>query len=138
MRVVSASLPESMVDEVDELAQEQGYSGRSEVFRAALRAFLAKTREEAQYEGEVTATLTLSYVEDAGEEINRRRHRHDPVIKTMMHDHTEEHGCLEVLVLEGRAEGIRSLADDLRGRQGVRSVELVWLPPVDSKTHVHS
>lgn len=127
MRVVSTSLPPELVTEVDELAEEREYSGRSEIVRAALRAFLAQAGEEASRQGETTATLTLGYEEEVGEEVNRQRHRHGPVIKTMIHDHTEEHGCLEVLVLDGEASSIRALADDLRGRQGIHLVELVWL-----------
>lgn len=127
MRVVSVSLPEPLVDELDRLREKGAYTGRSEAVRAALRPFLAQARDEAERAGEATATMTLAYDERVGDDVNRRRHEYSEVIQTMVHGHTSEHGCLEVLVLEGPADRIRSLGESLRGRKGIHRVELVWL-----------
>ncbi len=126
MRVVSVSLPEELVQRVDRLAQQGEYSGRSQVFRAALRPFLDVSESDGERTGHATATLTLCYEESESELVNRRRHEHGDPVTTMVHGHIEEHRCLEVLVLEGQAGQIRDLADDLRGRKGVHQVELIW------------
>lgn len=126
MRVVSVSLPEAMVDELDELSEEEPYSGRSEIFRAALRPFLQNRDQEARRSGSTTATLTLCYEEGVSEMVNRRRHEHGDPITTMVHSHISPDRCLEVLVLDGDTEDIRSLADELRGRRGIEQVKLVW------------
>lgn len=71
--------------------------------------------------------MTLCYDEGIGDTISQLRHAHSTVIKTMVHGHTDDHGCLEIIVLEGPASRIRALHESLQGRKGVRLVELVWL-----------
>ncbi len=127
MRIVSVSLPEDLVDRVDGLADGGEYSGRSEIVRAALRPFLHEADTERGIEGEATATLTLGYDEAVSDAVNQIRHDHGGPITTMVHGHTKGEGCLEILVLEGEAEEIRVLAEDLRGRKGIHRAELVWL-----------
>lgn len=127
MRVVSISLPEDMVEAVDRVTSQGAFSGRSELVRAALTPFLEGKKQDHERRGPATATLTLSYDEAVGEMVNRQRHRHEAPITTMVHGHTGEHGCLEILVLEGDAEEIQALAEEFQGRQGVHRVELVWI-----------
>jgi CopG family nickel-responsive transcriptional regulator len=127
VRVISVSLPEDTVDELDRRAEQDGYSGRSELVRAALGPFLDQARDEEARKGPATATLVLAYDEEISDLVNRRRHDHAEPITTMVHGHTDDHRCLEVLVLEGGSDEIRSLADDLRGRPGMNQVELAWL-----------
>lgn len=127
MRVVSVSLPEDTVEELDEIAAKDEYSGRSELVRAALDPFLDRSRREGEREGAATATLTLAYDEEISDVVNRQRHEHAGPVTTMVHGHTDASGCLEVLVLDGDSAEIRALADDLRGRKGMRRVELVWV-----------
>lgn len=127
VRVVSVSLPEEMVQAVDRIAGEGAFSGRSELVRAALTPFLGAKEEEQERTGPATATLTLCYDEAVGEMVNRQRHEHEGPITTMVHGHISEHGCLEILVLEGDAQEIRALAEEFQGRRGIHRVELVWV-----------
>jgi transcriptional regulator, CopG family len=43
MTVVSVSMPEELLDRVDGFADENGYTGRSEVFREAARNLLTSS-----------------------------------------------------------------------------------------------
>jgi CopG family nickel-responsive transcriptional regulator len=42
MSVVSVSMPEELVDRIDQFAEDHGYTGRSEVFREAARDLLGE------------------------------------------------------------------------------------------------
>lgn len=132
LRVISISLPEPLLQKIERVPPEHGYRGRSEVIRAALRPFLQNLEEERQMRGRVVATLTLRYSHDAAQRITQERHHYSDVIKSLTHTHTASGACLEILLLEGRVERIRSLVDSLRGRDGVQMAHVVYVDAVET------
>lgn len=124
MAVVSISLPEALLDEVDRSVGERGYAGRSELFRSAVRDLLNEA-VQAPAEGARTATLTLVYPDEAEREVGDARHAFNDIVQSMMHGHTEAF-CVEMFMLEGEAERIRAFQDQLRAVRAARLVETVF------------
>lgn len=125
MAVVSVSLNEKMLCDLDELQEEKGYTGRSEIVRDALRLLLAEQKEQSKLKGYIDAVLFTIHDEKDTEEISALRHKHQPLIRTQIHNHLESGNCLELFVLRGDAKKITKLADEFQANRKIEFVKLV-------------
>jgi len=123
MAVVSVSLPDELVGQIDAAIASEGYGGRSDITRAALRSFLAQTASSA--EGRRTATLTLLYPDGFERRIADIRHDYTDVVRSMVHAHAGEN-CLEMFVLDGPARRIRQFEHALRAAKETRLVNVTY------------
>jgi CopG family nickel-responsive transcriptional regulator len=128
MPVISISLPEPLLRQLDQAISREGFSGRSEALRAAVRAWLQRSRERPA-SGRISAVLSLAYPEGAEGEISSLLHRSSGLIESMVHTHTPGRHCVTVLVLSGDAARLRELAGALGGRRDVETVEFQPLGP---------
>ena len=86
MTIISLSLPESMLDQIDQTMKEKGFVSRSEIARQALRLYLTEDLKIEEIDGEAVATITLIYQENA----DRRRlmeaqHVYSGLVATFLH-----------------------------------------------------
>jgi CopG family nickel-responsive transcriptional regulator len=124
MAVVSVSLPDPLLEQADAFLGTRGFSGRSDLVRAALRDFLAR-EAISPGAGHRTATLTLLYPDGAERKIGEIRHDYTDIIRSMMHGHTRDL-CVEVFVLEGAGRRIQAFADALRSAKESRMVQATY------------
>ncbi|UCH79403.1 MAG: nickel-responsive transcriptional regulator NikR [Candidatus Coatesbacteria bacterium] len=120
------SLAEELLAEFDELISRKGYASRSEAIRDLLRDYLAEEAWRAG-RGPAVGTVTLVYdhhVPDLQEKLTGLQHEGADVVVSSLHVHLDRHRCLEVLVVRGRADEIRALADRLIGARGVKHGKL--------------
>jgi CopG family nickel-responsive transcriptional regulator len=124
------SMDEELLREFDGLIAKRGYSIRSEAIRDLIREELA--RQAAQDPAtEVAASLAILYSHhdfERGNLLNRLQHQHHEIIVCTTHVHLDEHTCLEVIILRGTSEQVRSVADALVSRRGVRQGHLTCIP----------
>ena len=59
MTIVSISLPEKFLKEIDEIADDMGFAGRSEVIRTGLRLLLDEKKAKEKLKGEIDAILLV-------------------------------------------------------------------------------
>jgi len=111
MAIVSISLNDKILTDIDELQEELGFSGRSEVIRAALRLMLAEKQEKAQLTGTIDAILLTIREEKYSDEVSHIRHAYEKLIKTQIHNHLENGKCLDIFVVRGDAKKIRKLSE---------------------------
>lgn len=124
-RVGVAFEPE-LLREFDGLIRAKGYASRSEALRDLARRAIIES-ETAQKDAPVIGALTILYdheVRGITSRLLELQHRHAEVLSTM-HLHVSERACLEVLVVRGRSNGVRALADRIRALRGVKHGELV-------------
>lgn len=124
MAVVSISLPDALLQSADRLIGVRGFGGRSEFVRASVRDFL-NANPAMERTGLRTATTTLVYPEGHERAFSKLRHTYSDVIRSMMHGHARD-SCVEVFVLEGKAERIVAFGDALRGTRDALQVSLVF------------
>ncbi len=120
------SLAEELLAEFDRSIESTGYASRSEAIRDLIRDYLAGQAWEAG-RGPAVGTVTLVYdhhVPDLQEKLTDVQHKHAGVVVSTLHVHLERHRCLEVLVVRGKADAIRTLADRLIGARGVKHGKL--------------
>lgn len=125
MAIISLSIPDSIVKQIDQTMKEKGFVSRSEIARQALRLYLTEDLKIEDIEGETTATITLIYKENT----DRRRlleaqHVHSGLVSTFMHTHIHKGFCLEVIILNGQAKLIKKFVDNLRQNEQITQIKI--------------
>ena len=124
-RVVSLSLPDDILREVDREVREAGYSSRSELVRDAVRCFLKGKEEVSELSGHLDGVMVLVYGHRHAAQVSEVRHRHMSVFKSFMHaDFDGGDDCCEVLMFCGDAAEVREAHDSLSTIVGVKLTRL--------------
>lgn len=121
------SIDERLLHRFDELIEQKGYVNRSEAVRDLIRNALVDDQWRRSDE-EIVATVTLVYdhhTRELSHRLTEQQHSHYQSILSTLHVHLDAHHCLEVVVLRGRAEEVRRLAEELIGTKGVKHGKLV-------------
>ncbi|MGQ9759471.1 MAG: CopG family ribbon-helix-helix protein [Candidatus Methanomethylicaceae archaeon] len=125
MVVISLSIPDDLLAELDKVLDREWCASRSEVLRQALRKYISEYRALKSIRGDVVATLTvLYYKNEKGEEQLRLQHEFGDIISAFFHFHVDEDACLEVIVVKGEAGRLRGLIDGLKANRFVRQINL--------------
>lgn len=106
MPIVSISLNEKMLEEIDRLQKELGFSGRSEVIRAGARMLLADKKEKEKLVGTINSILLLIHDQDAEHIVTKIKHDFEDITNTQIHSHLREGKCMEIFILVGDADRI--------------------------------
>lgn len=123
MAVISVSLPDDLVEQMDGAIAGEGYRGRSEYLRAAVRHYLQdRTRLEGKH---VHGSITVVYPHDTEARISDVRHAFHDVVLSLMHTHCEPETCMDVLVVGGPAPRIEELHRTLERMREVQRARLV-------------
>jgi CopG family nickel-responsive transcriptional regulator len=119
------SIDEVLLKQFDELIEEKRYTNRSEALRDLIRDHLVE--QEWDENKETIGTITIVYdhhVHELMEKLTDLQHKYQKLIKSTLHIHLDEHRCLEVLVVQGRSDHIREIADGLISTKGVKHGKL--------------
>jgi CopG family transcriptional regulator, nickel-responsive regulator len=120
------SIDQKLLKRFDTIINEKGYVNRSEAIRDLIRDMLV-SEEIANPEADSIGTLTLVYshdVRELSEKLNEIQHHNHRIIVSTTHIHLDEHNCLEVLILRGRAKDVKLIADRLLSVKNVRHGKL--------------
>ena len=125
MPIVSISLNDRILKEIEAIQDEMGFSGRSETIRAAIRMLMADKREKDDLIGTLDATLLVIHDEDASDNVSKIRHDFQDLIKTQIHNHLENNKCLEIFVVKGDAERIKLMKNSFQIEKNLDYVKLI-------------
>lgn len=131
MSVVSVSMPEALLEQLDGFADEKGYAGRSEVVREATRVLLAEFDEPRLENRALAATITVLFDHDSSsveERMRRLRHAHEKLVVSNVHNCLGADHCAELFVLQGDLDSISTFVGRVRATDGVTRVEHSILP----------
>ncbi len=121
------SVPEELLEKFDRIIEEKGYVNRSEAIRDMMRDFIVR-HEWEEGNAEVAGTITMLYNHDEAEvvkELLDLQHEYLEEIVSSIHVHMDEHNCLEVVIVKGKASRIKEIADRLLSLKGVKHGKLV-------------
>ena len=127
MSVVSISLNDSILKDVDALEKSLGFSGRSEVMRAAIRHFITEEKAAQSVSGKVNAILLAMHSQKAEEIIAEMSHRFDDVIVTHLHNKVEKERCLETFIVAGSAQRVKAMFKSLQASRKADYVKLLTI-----------
>jgi CopG family nickel-responsive transcriptional regulator len=126
---IGISLEADLLEQFDQLIEQKGYATRSEAIRDLIRDALVQ-REWAEAAGgeERVAVATLVYDHDSSslaQKLAHIQHENHRAVVSALHVHMDEHNCLEVLVLRGRARDVVRMGEGLVSTKGVKFGKLV-------------
>ncbi len=134
MTVVSVSVPEELLNRIDEFADDHGYTGRSEVVREASRNLLGEFQDRELEDHELMGVVTVLFnyeTTSVEERMMRLRHEHESLVASNFHSHVGDHYCMELFVLEGDLEGISEFVGKIRATGDVLTVDYSVIPVDD-------
>lgn len=128
MNVISISVPDKLLGEIDSYVEEHGFANRSEIVRQALRTFMTEDKSLREIEGEIVATITMIFERKARRDlISDIQHRYGDITSTFLHTHIDEGHCLEVVVVKGEAGTVRKLVDALKTNDQIVQMKVAML-----------
>ncbi len=123
--IISMSLDEQTLEDLDLLQKELGFSGRSETIRQCIRLFSNDRKQSKQMKGELNGVILVVHPDDHTEAISKIRHSFQPIIKTQIHNHLDNHACFELFVVKGPADTVRKMTGTLQTSKKVNLVKLI-------------
>jgi len=122
--IISLSLPEELLKELDAILGEERYASRSEVIRQALRTYISEYKELDKIKGNVMATITVLYEKtEKNEELFRLQHEYSDMITAYLHSHLTDTSCLEVMVVKGPSDRLKDLIDGIKANKPVKQIK---------------
>jgi CopG family nickel-responsive transcriptional regulator len=125
MTVISLSIPDTLIKQIDQTMKEKGFVSRSEIARQALRLYLTEDPKIEDIEGETAATITIIYRENADRrQLLEAQHGYSGLVATFLHAHINQGFCLEVIILKGQATLIRKFIDKLKQNEQITQIKI--------------
>jgi CopG family nickel-responsive transcriptional regulator len=125
MPIVSVSLNEEIIKEMDKLQHDLGFSGRSEIMRAGIRQLAAEERDRRNLKGHIYALLLAVHDETSDYEVTEMGHVYDKLIGTHIHNKIDRNKCLEIFLLKGDAQEITEMTKKFRTNRKMDHVKLL-------------
>ena len=127
MPIVSISLTEEILKEIDNLQKTMGFSGRSDAIRAGIRSFVSEEKQKAELSGDVHAILLVVHNDDYDNEVTEIKHSYEDLITTHLHSKIDGEKCMELFMLKGDANSVSSITRDFQKNKRMDTVKLVTL-----------
>ena len=131
MTVVSVSMPEELLERIDEFSEDHGYTGRSEVIREASRNLLGEFEDKRLEDKDLMGVVTVVFdyeTTSVEERMMHLRHEHEDLVASNFHSHVGDSYCMELFILEGTLDDISAFVGKIRATQDTLSVDYSVLP----------
>ena len=125
MTIVSVSLNNDILSEIDNLQKALGFSGRSEIVRAGIRNLLAEEKDRQDLYGDLFAVLLAIHDEKSDDQVTEMRHAYDKLISTHIHNKIDRDRCLEIFLLNGEAAEIKDMTKKFQSNKKMDHVKLI-------------
>ena len=125
MPIVSLSFPESLLRDMDALQRESGFTGRSELVRAAIRLLLADNEEKSTLSGEINGLLVVTHPREEEEPVTQLKHRFEEIIKTHLHSKTSSSICVELFLLHGPARRVVEMSKAFQAEDKMKTSKFI-------------
>ena len=127
MTIVSLSFPDQMIKDMDQIQKSRGFTGRSELVRAAIRLMLEDTKEKDSMGGRISAVVTVTHSQEDEGPITRLKHSFQDIVKTHIHSKINHGNCIELFLLEGDGKKVASMTKSFQKEENLKSVRLIVL-----------
>ncbi|PIY60603.1 nickel-responsive regulator 1 [Candidatus Woesearchaeota archaeon CG_4_10_14_0_8_um_filter_47_5] len=124
MAIISISLSEQLLKDLDMLQKTLGFSGRSDAIRAAIRTLIAEHKSRSRLSGLIEGVLLVVNPEKSNEAVSAIRHKFNDIIRTELHNHLESGKCLYLFVVKGDAERIQKIMQLLEASKKIEYSKL--------------
>lgn len=127
MPIVSISLNDELLAELDKLQKSMGFAGRSEAIRAGIRNFVSEEKQKTEISGDLHAILLVVHNDEFDDMIAGIKHSFEDLIITHLHSKIHGNKCVELFMLDGEAERINVITKNFKINKKMDNVKLVTL-----------
>jgi CopG family nickel-responsive transcriptional regulator len=125
MPIISISLNDEILSEIDKLQKSMGFSGRSEIIRAGLRTLISEEKQRSNLSGLIHAILMVVHDEESEQIVTGIKHNHEDLIGTHLHSKIDGNKCMELFLLRGEAQKVDVMTRDFQTNRKMDHVKLV-------------
>jgi CopG family nickel-responsive transcriptional regulator len=120
------SLESELLTELDRMVDKQHFPNRSQ----AIRQLITKNLVEDKWNSDevVAGAVLIVYdhnLRELHEKVNSLQHEYHCLILAGQHIHLDDHNCLELIAVKGKAYKLKKLADKLKAIKGVKHGDIV-------------
>ena len=127
MPIVSISLNNEILSELDKLQSSMGFSGRSEAIRAGIRTFVSEEKQNSDLSGNIHAILLVLHNDEFDHVVSGITHNFEDLITTHLHSKIDKEKCMELFVIDGDAEQVTTMTKDFQRNKNMDTVKLVTI-----------
>jgi CopG family nickel-responsive transcriptional regulator len=114
-----------MLKDMDELEKSFGFTGRSELVRAAVRSMLNENKERSGLSGEANGLLVVTHDQEQEEPVTQLKHRFEDIIRTHVHSKTSSSICVELFLVHGPAKKVVEMSKAFQAEDKMKSAKLI-------------
>jgi CopG family nickel-responsive transcriptional regulator len=127
MPIVSISLNDEILSELDQLQRSMGFSGRSEAIRAGIRTFVSEEKQKSDLSGNIHAILLVVHNDQFDHVVSGITHNFEDLITTHLHSKIDKEKCMELFLINGDAQKVSTMTKDFQINKNMDTVKLVAL-----------
>lgn len=118
---ISISLPDELQSELDEMVAARGFESRSQAINDMLRQHLVEHKRQTGNQVMV-GTITILYdnsTRGLQKKLADLQYRHLDEVISSLHVHLMDNQTMEVILVQGPAEKVQAIADEIITQRGV-------------------
>lgn len=113
MSIVSVSLDEKSLADLDRIQRTYELNGRSEAVRAAICSAVGEIHDMEDLSGTVEGVLITVKRDHTDPWMSVIQAKHTAAIKTQLHTHLKTHKCLEVMIISCEAGELQDMLREI-------------------------
>lgn len=121
MEIISISLDEEMLKELNAVQVKFGFKSRSKMLRNAVLGMVRDYQVLDALKGHVEAIFVITYKQAEKNHVSDVLHRFENMIRTELHQHNSGI-CVDVLNLGGQAQNVREFFGTVKRNKCIYSV----------------
>lgn len=110
---------------MDELEKSFGFTGRSELVRAAIRLMVNENRESSGLSGDISGLVLVTHDTDEEEPVTKLKHEFDSIIKTQVHSKLTSSTCVELFLVHGEAKKVVAMSKAFQAQDEMKSSKFI-------------
>ena len=127
MPIVSISLNDEILKQIDNLQKSLGFSGRSDAIRAGIRSFVSEEKQKEDLSGNVNAILLVVHNDEYDNQVTNVKHSYEDLITMHLHSKIEGDKCMELFILKGESDKVSEITKNFQTNKKMDTVKLVAL-----------
>ena len=127
MPIVSISLNDEILKQIDTLQKNLGFSGRSDAIRAGIRSFVSEEKQKEDLSGNVNAILLVIHNDEYDNQGTDVKQSFEDLITMHLHSKIEGDKCMELFILKGESDIVSEITKNFQTNKKMDTVKLVAL-----------
>ena len=127
MPIVSISLNDEILKQIDNLQKSLGFSGRSDAIRAGIRSFVSEEKQKEDLSGNINAILLVVHNDEYDNQVTNVKHSYEDLITMHLHSKIEGDKCMELFILKGESDKVSEITKNFQTNKKMDTVKLVAL-----------